>query len=79
MVIEKFKDGCFDTVYQGFTAQGHLLPDGLNYLNSRLSSDHRICFQFMETNDPAVSDVWCARRDVLVDFQIYPLDEPPAH
>lgn len=74
MIIERFKDGCMDAAYDRFHAQGRLLPDGLNYLNSWLNKEHSVCFQLMETNDATLFDVWFARWNDLVDFEIYPLD-----
>jgi len=31
------------------------------------------CFQLMETSDPALLDVWFARWDDLVRFEVYPV------
>ena len=57
MVIERFKEGCFDAAYERFHARGRLLPDGLHYLNSWVSKETSICFQLMETDDPALFEI----------------------
>ena len=74
MVIERFKEGCWDAVYQRFEASGRLLPEGLNYLNSWTNRDRNICYQLMETRQPDLFDVWVSRWNDLVDFEIIPLD-----
>lgn len=47
MVIERFKDGCFDAAYDRFHIEGRLLPDGLHYVNSWVNRHDSICFQLM--------------------------------
>ena len=74
MVIERFRDGCYDAVYARFHAEGRLLPEGLTYLNSWVNRDSNICFQLMETEDPALFDIWFARWQDLVEFDLYPVD-----
>lgn len=76
MVIERFRPGCFDAVYARFREQGRLLPDGLIYINSWVNRDANICFQLMETADPALFDIWFARWQDLVEFDFYPIDLP---
>lgn len=74
MVIERFRDGCFDVAYERFHTKGRLLPAGLNYLNSWVSKNDHICFQLMETNTPALFDTWFERWSDLVDFEIIEID-----
>ncbi|MBQ0749922.1 MAG: DUF3303 family protein [Roseovarius sp.] len=74
MVIERFKEGCCDAVYQRFETSGRLLPEGLSYLNSWTNRDRNICYQLMETRQPDLFDVWVSRWNDLVDFEIIPLD-----
>ena len=49
MVIETFKPGKIDEVYERFKKKGRLLPSGLKYIDSWLSVDRTKCFQLMET------------------------------
>ena len=74
MVVERFRDGCFDRVYARLDARGRMLPEGLMYLNSWVNKDRNICFQLMETNDESLFAKWMREWDDLVDFEIYPLD-----
>lgn len=74
MVIERFKDGCFDAAYDRFHSEGRLLPDGLHYLNSWLNRRESVCFQLMETADPALFNIWFERWHDLVDFELFEID-----
>jgi len=47
MVIERFKDGCWEAAYERFNVEGRLLPKGLNYLNSWANRDRSVCYQLM--------------------------------
>jgi hypothetical protein len=74
MVIERYLSGP-EPVYERAAARGRMLPEGLAYVNSWVVSDARmdLCFQLMETSDPALFDVWAERWSDLVSFEIYPL------
>ena len=74
MVIEYFKLGCFDAIYERYNQQGRLLPDGLHYLESWVSKDKHVCFQLMETDDVALFPEWFRRWDDVIEFEVYPLD-----
>lgn len=74
MVIEQFRDGCWNAAYERFNHEGRLLPDGLNYLNSWANRDRNICYQLMETNSPELFDLWFSRWSDLVEFDLVPLD-----
>jgi hypothetical protein len=54
-----------------------LLPEGLHFVASWLSASDETCFQVMETNDPALFDVWATRWNDLVDFEIVELKPKP--
>lgn len=74
MVIETFRDGCFDAVYQRFAAKGRMLPRGLIYLNSWVSRNRAVCYQLMETADPSLFEDWIANWNDLVVFEIVELE-----
>ena len=74
MVVECFKDGCFDRVYERFHEQGRLLPDGLEYIDSWVNREANICFQLMETSKPELFDLWFERWSDLVEFELYEID-----
>jgi hypothetical protein len=74
IVIERFKAGCCDRVYQRYDTAGRMLPPGLHYLNSWVNRERSVCYQLMETGDAALFDAWTARWSDLVDFEIVPVD-----
>ncbi len=74
MVVERFRNGCMDAVYKRFGEQGRLLPDGLLFMDSWLCRDREVCFQLMETETPALFEVWTSRWSDLVEFEIFELD-----
>ena len=75
MVIEYFKLGCFEAIYERYNQQGRLLPEGLHYLESWVSKDKNVCFQLMETDDAALFPEWFRRWDDVIEFEVYPIDE----
>jgi hypothetical protein len=73
MIIEKFKEGQVKEVYSRSKEKGRLLPDGLKYLDSWVSSDLTRCFQLMQTEDPELIDDWISNWNDLVDFEVIPV------
>jgi hypothetical protein len=74
MVVERYTSGP-GPIYERAAAQGRMLPDGLRYLDSWVVADGAFdrCFQLMETDDPALFDVWLDRWRDLATFEIYPV------
>ena len=77
MVIERFRAGNSAAVYDRFAGLGHMLPDGLIYLDSWLSADDCTCYQLMETDSPQTFDNWIAHWNDLVDFEVLELKDKP--
>ncbi len=77
MVIESFKPGQTEAVYDRFRTRGRLLPPGLEYVSSWLTADRTTCFQLMETNDPQLFAVWIANWDDLTTLEIIELAATP--
>ena len=77
MVIEHFRDGTPDRVYDRFHARGRMLPPGLVYVDSWLSAAGDTCWQIMETDDPANFDSWTAAWQDLTAFDIIELTDKP--
>lgn len=77
MVIETFRPGCKERVYDRFREEGRMLPDGLRYLDSWLERDGDRCFQLMETDDVALFQSWMAQWNDLVAFEVVELGEKP--
>ena len=72
MVIEHFRRGP-GPVYERVDAQGRLLPEGLNYIESWVSEDMERCFQLMSCDDRALLDAWMDRWSDLVAFDVIPV------
>jgi hypothetical protein len=78
MVIETFRPGCKDKIYERFHQKGRMLPDGLVYVNSWLEKDGDRCFQLMETDDPSLFQEWFGHWQDLVAMELVELGEKPA-
>lgn len=74
MLIERYTSGP-RAVYERAAAHGRMLPDGLDYIDSWVVDDDQLdrCFQLMETDDPALFEVWRERWKDLGTFEIYPV------
>ena len=77
MVIETFKPGKTDKVYERFKRKGRLLPTGLKYIDFWLSIDRTKCFQLMETEKFDLFDDWISNWNDLTDFEIIPVEDSP--
>lgn len=73
MIIERFKPGAIHEVYRRFDERGRMMPTGLNYIDSWVSTDLHTCYQLMETNDFNLFRQWTSMWDDLVEFQIEPV------
>jgi Domain of unknown function (DUF3303) len=74
MVVENYKDGCYEKIYERYNSKGRLLPEGLQFLNSWVNKKNNICFQLMETNDENLFHKWFKSWEDLVDFDLFPID-----
>ncbi len=74
MVVERFKPGCFDKVYERYNATGRFLPEGLFYLNSWVNKEKNICFQLMETKNENLFNEWIGKWKDLTDFDVFQID-----
>jgi hypothetical protein len=72
MIIERF-NGNEISVYERARDRGRMLPDGLQYVSSWVSSDFSRCFQVMETHNASLLDEWIARWEDIVDFEVVPV------
>jgi hypothetical protein len=73
MVIERFKQGQARAIYERARDKGRLLPQGLEYEASWVSSELDLCFQLMECTDDNLFDEWMRRWNDLVDFEVIPV------
>mgnify|MGYP002008187528 CR=1 FL=1 len=54
-----------------------MLPNGLSYLDSWLSTDGTHFFQLMETDNARIFDDWTRKWDDLVEFEIVSVNDSP--
>ena len=73
MVIEQFKDGDAAAVFRRFRERGRMLPEGLSYVDSWVSSDLTRCFQLMECDDATLLGRWIGQWHDLVEFEVVPV------
>jgi hypothetical protein len=73
MVIEHYTSGPAP-VYERAARLGRMLPDGLRYVDSWIDAGTMDrCFQLMETDDPALFEVWLDRWRDLGTFEVVPV------
>lgn len=69
MIIERFKPGLKQQVYERYERHGRMLPAGVPYLDSWLSADETRYYQLMEADDPPLLESWTKNWDDLIDFE----------
>ena len=50
-----------------------MMPDGVEYHGSWVTSDLSRCFQIMECENRGLLEAWMARWQDLVDFEVIPV------
>src|SRR5881392_2195760 len=73
MVIEHFKEDAVPEIYRRFREKGRMMPDGLQYVSSWIDTDLKVCYQLMETEEPALFPRWTENWDDLMEFKIVPV------
>ena len=77
MVIETFKAGMMDKVYERFNQKGRMLLEGVYYLDSWLSNDRTKCFQLMEADKFELIEEWIAKWNDLIEFEVVSVQDSP--
>jgi len=75
MVMETFKDGVADRVYERFNEKGRMLVNGLFYLDSWLSNNRTKCFQLMEADRLKLIEKWIAKWEDLIEFEPFSMQD----
>jgi hypothetical protein len=73
MVVESFRGGRPEAVYERVRRQGRLAPPGLQYVASWVTLEGAMCYQVMECEDPRLLDSWIAAWTDLVEFSVTPV------
>lgn len=70
MVVERFRPGAAAAVYERVARRGRMIPEGLVYVDSWVSTDLSVCYQLMRTEEPALLDSWMSCWSDLVEFEV---------
>lgn len=70
MILERFSPATRDAVSERFRRRGRMLPAGVVYVASWMSTDGACCWQLMEAGDRAALDPWLASWSDLVEFEV---------
>lgn len=71
MVIEHFRQGGAEPIYERLRDRGRLAPEGLRYVDSWVRSDLRCCYQLVEVDEQALLQQWIERWMDLIDFEVH--------
>lgn len=50
MIIERFRAGKLKLIYERFSEKGRLMPDGVKYVDSWITTDMSNCYQVIESS-----------------------------
>jgi Protein of unknown function (DUF3303) len=73
MIIESFRGGRPEPVYERAARQGRLAPPGLQYVASWVTLNGAMCYQVMECEDRGLLELWMAAWSDLVEFSVTPV------
>jgi Protein of unknown function (DUF3303) len=73
MIIERFRPGKIKELYKRFDEKGRMLPERVNYINSRINEEVTICYRVMESDTEQKMHEWISRWNDLADFEIIPV------
>ncbi|MFL6595036.1 MAG: DUF3303 domain-containing protein [Chthoniobacterales bacterium] len=71
MVVERFKDA--PEIYRRLRERGRMMPPGLEYVSSWISTDMTVCYQLMQTSDESLFPLWTNEWKNVMEFQIVPV------
>ncbi len=70
MIIEHYKPGKTEEIYNRLSEKGRMLPDGVEFVNSWIEDNLQKCYQVMKSETPEKLDEWINNWKDLVDFEI---------
>jgi hypothetical protein len=73
MIVESFRGGRPEAVYERARRRGRLTPPGLQYVASWVTLDGATCYQVMECEERRLLDEWIAAWADLVEFSVSPV------
>lgn len=73
MVIETFRDGDPKPVYRRLREKGRMVPKGVHYVSSWVTTDFERCYQVMDCDDRAFLDEWMSNWIDVAEFEVIPV------
>ena len=73
MVIETFHPHQVKELYKRVEEKGRLLPPGVEYINSWIDEELKMCYQVMESETEQKLLEWVEHWNDLADFRIIPV------
>jgi hypothetical protein len=73
MIIERFHPGKANELYKRFEAQGRMLPERVEYINSWINEEVSVCYQLMESASEEKLKEWISHWSDLADFDVIPV------
>lgn len=74
MIIEHYRDADMVPIYRRVRAEGRMLPEGLDYVDSWVEPNFARCFQLMRCDDLTLLQEWILKwRGSGTAFEIVPV------
>ena len=73
MIIEHYKPGKTQVIYQRFEEKGRMLPQGIKFAGSWINEDVSVCYQVMEAEAPELLKTWINIWQDLIEFEVIPV------
>lgn len=73
MIIENYKPGKTEEIYNRFSEKGRMLPSGVEFIDSWIEENLQKCYQVMRSETLEKINEWIDNWKDLVDFEIIPV------
>lgn len=70
MIIENYKPGKTEEIYNRFSEKGRMLPSGTEFIDSWIAENLQTCYQVMKSESLEKINEWIDHWKDLVDFEI---------
>ena len=70
MIIEAYKPGKTEEIYQRLAERGRMMPPAVVYVNSWIEENLSRCYQVMISPSPHLLDEWIDNWKDLIDFEV---------
>jgi hypothetical protein len=70
MIVERYRPGVADQIYQRVRERGRMIPSGLEHVDSWVTMDVSRCFQLMRTDKRELLAQWMGAWSDLIEFEV---------